>query len=219
MSDFSKARIDMVEGQLRTSGVFDPRVLSAFAKIPREAFLSAGQVPFAYADLDHKLSSDPLRYMGAPAPLAKLIELGAPGPEDVVLDVACATGYTSAVLAQLASSVVGVESDGDLVNRADEILAQLDIPNAAVIKGKPEEGAPSEAPFDVIIIGAAIDEVPKKLLEQLRDGGKLVALIGTGASARAVTFTRSEAGIAQVSAFNACLPRIAEFSKPHQFSL
>ncbi len=219
MSDFSKARIDMIEGQLRTSGVFDPRVLSAFAKIPREAFLSARQIPFAYADMDHKLCDDPLRYMGAPAPLAKLIELGAPGPDDVVLDIACANGYTSAVLAQLANSVVGVESDGGLVNRADEILAQLDIPNAAVIKGKPEEGAPAEAPFDVIIIGAAVDEVPKKLLEQLREGGKLVALIGAGASARAAIYTRSEAGIAHVSAFNACLPMLTEFSRPQQFSL
>jgi len=209
----------MIEGQLRTSGVFDLRVLAAFAKIPREAFLSAGQVPFAYADMDHKISDDPLRYMGAPAPLAKLIELGAPGPEDVVLDIACANGYTSAVLAQLASSVVGVESDGGLVNRADEIFAKLDIPNAAVIKGKPQDGAPSEAPFDVIIIGAAVDEVPKKLLEQLRDGGKLVALIGTGASASAVAYTKSEAGIAQVSSFNACLPRLAEFSRPHRFAL
>jgi len=219
MSDFSKAINEMIEGQLRTSGVFDARILSAFAKVPRHAFLTSGQIALAYSDKDHQLSKNPFRFMAAATPLAKLIQLGDPGPNDVVLDIACANGYSSAILAHLASSVVGVESDSGLVNQANDILSRLDIPNAAVIKGELKEGAGSEAPFDVIIIGGSVDEVPQKLLDQLRIGGKLAALVGSGASATAVLHTKNQTGVARVSSFNACLPVLGEFAKPHQFTL
>jgi len=219
MSDFTKARIDMVEGQLRTSGVFDARVLAAFSAIPREAFLLPEKKIFAYSDAEQKIWDSPLRIMSAAAPIARLIELAEISPDDVVLDIGSANGYTCAILSRLASSVVGVESEEKLVNQADEILSQLDIPNAAVIRGELGKGAPAEAPFDVIVIGGAVEEVPQDLLDQLRVGGKLVALIGKGASAVAVLHTKNETGFARVKSFNACLPDLAEFAKPKQFTL
>jgi len=219
MSDFAKARIDMVEGQLRTSGVFDARVLAAFSAIHREAFLLPEQKTFAYSDAEQKIWDNPLRIMSAAAPIARLIELAKISPNDVVLDIGSATGYTSAILSRLASSVVGVESDRDLVGQANENLSQLDIPNAAVIHAELDQGAPGEAPFDVIIIGGAVEEVPQSLLDQLRVGGKLVAIIGYGASGIAVLHTKNETGITRVKSFNACLPELAEFAKPQQFTL
>ncbi len=219
MIDFARARTEMVEGQLRTSGVFDHRVLAAFSRVPREVFLRDEQALFAYSDMHHRLCDNPVRYMGAPAPVARLMELANPGPQDVVLDVACATGYTSAILAHLASSVLGIESDQRLVEKAEANLSSLDIPNVAVIREDLEKGAGSEAPFDVILISAAVDEVPASLLEQLRDGGKLVTLMGRGGSARAVLYKRNRGAIARVDSFNACLPQLSEFSRSPEFSL
>ncbi len=217
MTDFAKARIDMIEGQLRPSGVFDARVLAAVGQVPRERFVPQDQRQFAYLDKEHDLAGASGRRMGAPAQVAKLIELAGVGEDDIVLDVGCGSGYSTAVLAHLANAVVAIEEDGELVDRANEILADLDISNAAVIKGPLKKGAPGEAPFDVIVIEGAVDEVPAALFDQLRVGGRLVAIVGQGADATAVTYVRSEHSLDSFPAFNAILPPLAEMTKAPGF--
>ena len=219
MTNFAQARHDMIEGQLRSSGVLDANVLAAIAQIPREEFLQDSQKGFAYVDKDHKVGDSPLRYMGAPVPGAKLIELAEVTPNDIVLDIACGSGYSTAVLAHLANSVVAVETSAALVESANETLSRLNISNAAVVQGDLARGAPGEAPFDVIIIEGAVGEVPKTLLDQLRDGGRLVALLGNGASATAVSYVKNQSGITRVPSFNACLPELEEFAVPEEFIL
>ena len=219
MIDFAKARSAMIEGQLRTSGVLDARVLSAMNAVPREEFLEGDHKTLAYLDMAHALGGKANRFMGAPAPFARLVELAEIQPSDIVLDIACGSGYSSAVIARLANSVVAVESDAELVTRANRALAKLDIGNAAVLNAPLTAGAPGEAPFDVIIIEGAVDFVPQVLFDQLREGGRLVALIGEGAGANAVLHVKGESGIASVSAFNACLPELPEFAKEPAFSL
>lgn len=218
MIDFSAARTAMIEGQLQTSGVLDKRVLEAILKVPREEFIDADLRQFAYVDRALKLPGATGRFMGAPAPVARLIELAEIEPDDIVLDVACGTGYSTAIIAHLANSVVAIESDPALVARANENLAKLDIGNAAVIKAPLAKGAPDEAPFDVIIIQGTIPEVPKALLDQLRAGGRLVALIGKGGSATALTYVKSNNGIASVPSFNANLPELEELARAPGFA-
>jgi len=218
MIDFAKARAAMIESQLQTSGVFDKRVLEAILQVPREVFVDEELRQFAYVDRELKLPGASLRFMGAPAPVARLIELAEIEPDDIVLDVACGTGYSTAVIAHLANSVVAIENDADLVARANENLAKLDIGNAAVIKASLAKGAPDEAPFDVIIIQGTIAEVPAALLDQLRVGGRLVALIGNGGSATATTYVKSKGGVAAVASFNANLPEIKELARAPGFS-
>lgn len=219
MIDFARARSAMIEGQLRTSGVLDARVLEAMNAVPRETFLEEEHKELAYLDMAHPLEGQAHRYMGAPAPFARLVELAEIQPSDIVLDIACGSGYSSAVISQLANSVVAVESDAELVRRANQALAKLDIGNAAVVKGPLTAGAPKEAPFDVILIEGAVDFVPQALFDQLRDGGRLVALIGEGAGANAVLHVKGKKGVASVTAFNACLPELAEFARAPAFSL
>ena len=218
MIDFAKARTAMIESQLQTSGVFNARVLEAFLKVPRELFVDKELRQFAYVDRELKLPGSAKRFMGAPAPVARLIELAEIEPGDIVLDVACGTGYSTAIIAHLANSVVAIESNPDLVARANEILARLDIGNVAVIKAALAHGSPEEAPFDVIIIQGAIPEAPKALLDQLRVGGRLVALIGKGGGATAMIHVKNESGITTVPSFNASLPELDELARAPAFA-
>lgn len=218
MIDFSKARTDMIEGQLTTSGVLDANVLAAFSAVPREAFLESNKHEFAYTDKEHRLAGAIERYMGTPVSIGKLLELADISKDDIVLDVACGTGYSTALLAQLANSVVAIEVDSELVDKGNEILADLDISNAAIVKGPLAKGVASEAPFDVIVIQGAVGEVPASLFAQLREGGRLVAIIGTGSSANAVLHMKTQTGIARIPSRNACMPELAEFAKKPAFA-
>ncbi len=219
MIDFAETRKAMVEGQLRTSGVLSARVLKAMGSVPREEFLDEGRKAIAYLDMDHRLEGAVGRYMASPVVLGKMIELAEIEQDDIVLDVACGTGYSTAVIAHLANSVVAIETDEAMVAQANQILAGLDIGNAAVIKASLKKGAPAEAPFDVVIIEGAVGIVPQALFDQLRVGGRLVALYGDGASATAVLHIKGEGEIARVEAFNASLPPLTELFPEPAFSL
>ena len=219
MIDFGQSRKAMVESQLMTSGVLEARVLNAMGSVPREEFLDKARKNIAYFDMAHKLDGPAGRYLAAPVAFGKLIELAEIGDDDIVLDVACGSGYSTAVIAQLANSVVAIETDEAMVAQANQILARLDIGNAAVIKAPLKRGAPAEAPFDVVIIEGAVGAVPRALFDQLRVGGRLVALFGDDASATAVLHVKGEDEIARVEAFNAALPPLSELFPEPAFSL
>jgi protein-L-isoaspartate(D-aspartate) O-methyltransferase len=181
-AEYAHLRVKMVDGQLRTTGITDARILSAMGSIPREAFLPAIRRPLAYLDedIDIPTASGHPRYLMEPAPFAKLVQLAVIGPADRVLDVGCGTGYSSAVLSQLAGSVDGLECEAGLAESARVTLAKLGFGNVAVFEGALEGGYPQNAPYDVIVVGGAVDEVPEALFGQLDEGGRLVAVIGEG---------------------------------------
>lgn len=218
MTNFAHARSEMIEGQIRPSGVFDLPLLGALRKTPREVFLPDAQKEFAYLDSEQNLISSDNRQMATPAITAKLIELAEVTSGDIVLDIACGTGYSTAILALLANSVVALEMDENLVAQANLALAELDISNAAVVQGALTKGVPKEAPFDAILIQGAVEEIPKTLFDQLRDGGRLVAVIGSGNSATAVLHVKSGGQIAQIPSFNASVPRLSDFDKKSKFT-
>jgi protein-L-isoaspartate(D-aspartate) O-methyltransferase len=188
MIDFELARATMVESQLRTDKVTDRRILSTFAALPRERFVPEGKRDLAYSDASLEvwpsIDGAPARFLLPPVVLARLIQLAAVEEKDVVLDVGCATGYSTAVLARLASMVTAVEAEPELASAAREALQELGAANATVIEGALARGVPESGPFDVILLNGSVPEVPETLLAQLKEGGRLCAVIAAGREGR-----------------------------------
>lgn len=221
MEDFDAARAKMVDSQLRTEGVTDYAVLAAMGETPRERFLPPRLRPLAYIDEDLMVKDAegdmPARYLIEPAPFARLVQAAEIMPSDIVLDIGCATGYSAAVLACLAGSVVAVEVDAELATLASENLVELGVANAAVVTGPLASGYPSEGPYDVVFVGGAVELVPDALLDQLKEGGRLVGVVGYGRAAQAMLFTRTGGDIGNRPLFNAHLRPLPGFSKPKAF--
>lgn len=219
--NFSELRTKMVDGQIRTTDVTSLPLLQAFLDIPREAFVDAGQRELAYIDEDIRIAAPsgeaPARYLMEPSPLAKLIQLADIRPGDFVLDVGAGTGYASAVMSKLAGSVIALESDPTLAERAGTLLASLGCDNVVVVEGPLSAGVAKQAPFDVIFINGAVDEVPEALLAQLREGGRLVAVIGHGNAGMARLHVKSAGGISARNAFNAAVKPLPGFERAPAF--
>lgn len=221
MMDFETARAKMVDNQIRTTDVTSHSVLKAFVAVPREAFVPAANKQLAYIDEDILIcparDGRPARYMMEASPLAKLLQLAEISREDVVLEVGCGTGYVAALLSLLAGSVVSIDSDEDLVNAAAETLSSLGYDNVAAITADLEKGYPSEAPYDLIFINGAVQDVPAVLIEQLRDGGRLVAVVGYGAAAKATVFRKHNKGSSSNTFFNASIKPLPGFVQAKEF--
>lgn len=215
MMDYTAARIKMVDNQIRTTDVTSHSVLEAFMAVPREAFVPAPLKPLAYIDNDIELA--PGRYLMEPSPLAKLIQLATVTKEDVVLEVGCGTGYTSAILSMLAGSVVALESDEALAATASETLAELGYDNVAVVTGELEKGYGAEAPYDVIFVNGAVEVIPESLFGELRDGGRLVAVQGYGNASQARLYVKERGIVSERSVFNTAVKPLPGFRKAAEF--
>jgi protein-L-isoaspartate(D-aspartate) O-methyltransferase len=202
MTDFDRARKVMVDNQLRTAGITDRRLLGAMGEVARERFVPEARRGLAY--IDDEIAVGGGRKLGAPAPFAKLIQLAEIDGTDRVLDLGCGTGYSAAVLAEIAASVVAVETDPTLAASA---RASLTGGNVTVVEGPLETAGKSGGPYDVIVIEGVIGAVPDALFAQLKPEGRVVALIGqAGQPAVAHLFARSGKGMAARAAFDARLP-------------
>jgi len=218
MEDFAVARTKMVDSQLRTENVTDYDVLAAMGAVPRELFVPPDQRALAYLDKDIPIGGGTSRrYLMEAAPFARLLQLAEISKTDRVLDVGCGAGYSAAVLASLAGSVVAVESDPALAAQATRNLANLGIENASANVNALEEGHPSGGPYDVILLDGAVERIPDSLFDQLKEGGRLVAVVGYGRAAQATLFTRSDHEIGRRPAFNADVPPLPGFRKPEVF--
>ncbi|WP_395820441.1 protein-L-isoaspartate O-methyltransferase [Devosia sp.] len=204
MVDFERARKIMVDNQLRTSNVTDRRVLAAMLSVPREQFVPADRKVLAYIDDAHDLGHG--RSLAAPAPFAKLLQLAEIESGDAVLDVGAGLGYSTAVLAQLAHEVIGVEVDAGLAAEAKKSLAAAGVSNADIVVGSFDSLAPGARSFDVIVLEGAVDMVPPGLFSLLAEGGRLVALIQRGAAAVANVYVKSGDAVNARAEFNASLP-------------
>jgi protein-L-isoaspartate(D-aspartate) O-methyltransferase len=218
MIDYVHARKTMVDNQLRTSSVTDRRVLSAMGEVPRELFVPAVRKPLAYIDEAHPLEGAPGRYLGAPAPFARLVQLAEIDHTDHVLDLGCGNGYSAAVLSRLAGSVVAVESDSNLALKARAALKELGATNVEVVQGAAAAGAAAKGPYDVIVIEGSISAVPEALFGQLKPEGVLVALVAdAGRPAVAHVFAQSGKGIAARAEFDGKLPPLGTAPSKDEF--
>jgi protein-L-isoaspartate(D-aspartate) O-methyltransferase len=223
MTDFNEQRLNMVESQVRPSDVTDQRIIRAMLEVPRERFVPAELAPIAYYDGPVPVAARPSggepRCLLPARTFAKLVQLAEIGPQSSVLDVGCATGYSTAVLARLAHRVVALEADRDLARTAAAALQELGTGNAKVVEGALAAGAPGEGRFDAILLNGAIPAVPPPLLEQIADGGRLVAVLHQGPVSRSHVWRRSGKVVNGQRAFDGAAAPLPGFEVPLEFVL
>ena len=216
MIDFSAARANMVDSQLRTNKVTDQQVIAGFEAIPRETFLPESLRGVAYVDEDLAIGGG--RYVMEPMVLARLIQAAVPGDTDIVLEIGAARGYGTAILAQIAATVVGLDSDKDLVATANETLNTMGIDNAVAVTGEMTQGYAKQAPYDVILLGGSVGAVPDAIVAQLADGGRLVAVVqDEGGLGRATLLQRTGENVSERRLFDASTPVLAGFERDSGF--
>jgi protein-L-isoaspartate(D-aspartate) O-methyltransferase len=215
MLDFAAARRMMVDCQVRTSDVTDLRVIAAMLTVPRERFVPKASAELAYLDAD--LPVDSARRLLKPMVLAKLIQAAEIGETDRVLIVGCATGYSAAVIEHLAGSVVALEQDPNLAQLARDNLQALGARNATVVTGALVGGWPAAAPYNVILLDGAVEDVPQALLRQLKDGGRLLGVVGRPPLSKAMLFRSTGTESSSRLIFDATAPALPGFAKPPAF--
>ena len=215
MFDAANARRLMVEGQVRTADVTDADLLEAMQTLPRERFLPASLAPLAYMDSDIPLANG--RALLKPMVLAKLIQAAQVSRADRVLDVGCATGYSSAVLAALAGSVVALEEDADLARQARESLAAVGAATVEVVTGPLTAGWASGGPYDVILLNGATEIAPDMLGRQLKPDGRLVGVHGRSPASKAMIYHFIEGHMIGRPIFDAAARLLPGFVAPPEF--
>lgn len=172
--NYLEARHNMVESQLKPNAVTDKNIVDVFRKVPRENFVPDAQKSICYLDEDIALKKG--RYMLEPVVLGRMLQAAQIKPTDIVLDIGCLTGYSTAIISQLAETVIAIEEDSDLRKMADANLCHEDYCNTAVYGGSHKQGLPDQGAYDVIFIQGVADEIPDSLYDQLKEGGRLLAI-------------------------------------------
>lgn len=212
MIDFAAARRMMVDGQVRTADVTDLALLAAMDEVPRERFVPAAKAELSYLDLDLPAAEGRTgRRLLKPMVLAKLIQAAEVAPTDRVLDVGCASGYSSALLSKLAGSVVALDEDRGLTAAAAVALRPFG--NVQVVTGPLTEGWPAAAPYDAIVMQGATEVVPDVLLRQLKDGGRLVCVFGPGPQRKAMLYRNTDGEISGRPMFDAAAALLPGFGR------
>jgi protein-L-isoaspartate(D-aspartate) O-methyltransferase len=175
-ADFTAQRERMVEQQLKSRGIKDEHVLAAMAKVPREEFIPADQRGEAYQDGPLPIGYD--QTISQPYIVAFMTEQLQPKPDDRVLEIGTGSGYQAAILANLVANVYTIEIVEPLARTAEATLQRLGYKNVHLKVGDGYKGWPEEAPFDAIIVTCAPDNVPQPLIDQLKDGGRMVIPVG-----------------------------------------
>ncbi len=221
MADYATRRTMMVDTQVRPSDVTKFPIIEAMLAVPREDFVPASAREAAY--VGENLSLGEGRVLLEPRTFAKMLDALSVGPTDVVLDLGCGLGYSTAVLARLADFVVAVEEDAGWATEAQATLSGSGIDNAAVLTGPLAAGAAKSAPYDVIVVEGAVEEVPQAVLDQLKDGGRIACIFAEGALGvvRIGRMSAPDGGARRIGwhfAFNAGAPVLPGFGRAAAFS-
>jgi protein-L-isoaspartate(D-aspartate) O-methyltransferase len=206
----------MIDSQIFANGVTNVRLLEAFRKVPREQFLPPTKRSVAYADAEVEVAHG--RSLLAPRTFAKLLQLAEIQPTDSVLDVGCATGYSTAILSRISNRVIGLEQDADLVRIASETLYECGEGNASVMQGALPDGNRGGAPFDVIVVEGAFEQNPERLIAQLSEAGRLVGILQNEEERHAVIYFKERGDVARKIGFDASAPVLNGFRQPAGFT-
>lgn len=217
MTDYAARRTTMVDTQVRPSDVTKFPIIEAMLSIPREEFVPDNRREAAYVGENQDIGAG--RVMLEPRTLAKMLDALDVQRDEMVLDLGCGLGYSSAVIARLAEAVVAVESNEALADEAQDILSREGADNVILHHGPLAEGAAQHGPYDVIVIEGAVAELPAAILDQLKDGGRIACLFMEGALGVVRVGYKLDGGISWRFAFNASAPVLAGFEKQVAFSL
>lgn len=207
MPDYKAARVNMVDSQIHPMGVVSEAVLDAFRTIPREEFVAQDKRGVAYGDEDMPIGAG--RCLMEPVTHARLLQAATLIGCDSVLDVGCGSGYSAAILSKLASKIVAVEPDAGLLAHAEKAWRATGCSGIIPHQGPFADGCATHAPYSLIIINAAVAEIPEVLADQLAPGGRLLAVLRRGGDkiGRAVLVLKSEDGkVGQRVLFDAAVP-------------
>jgi len=215
MFDSAAARRMMVDGQVRTADVTNLDLIAAMLSVPRERFVPSSLAEQAYVDSDIAIGQG--RALLKPMVLAKLIHAARVRSDDHVLDVGCGTGYSSAVLARLAGSVIALEEDAALARQAKEALAATGAAGVVVAIAPLIEGWPAAAPYDLILLNGATEITPEALGRQLKPSGRLACIFGRAPASKGMIYRLVEGRLVGRPIFDAAAPLLPGFVAPPAF--
>jgi protein-L-isoaspartate(D-aspartate) O-methyltransferase len=215
---YATARFNMVESQIRTNKVTDPALLAALSRLPRQIFVPAELAGVAYVDKGLRIA--PNRYLVEPLTTARLLQAAEVTPADRVLVIGAGTGYSAAILGDLAASVTAVESDAALADAARSNLAALAVTNAVVHTGPLEKGHAASGPYDVVLIDGMIADLPKKIADQMVEHGRLVTVKAQeGRSGTGMLYRKLGGSVSGRVLFDAVTPFLPGFEPRSAFAL
>jgi protein-L-isoaspartate(D-aspartate) O-methyltransferase len=213
-----QARFNMIEQQIRPWDVLDTSVLSLLSVVRREDFVPAVHSSLAFMDLEIPLPGG--RFMLTPKLEARMVQDLNLSKRDNVLLVGAGTGYVAALLAHKCKRVIGIERSAELASMARNNLRQARVNNAEIVEGNGRDGLPGQAPFDAILIAGSVTDLPPALLEQLKPGGRLLAVVGREPVMQGVLYTKSTSGqLTQAPLFDTVVPPLdgATSAQPFRF--
>jgi len=217
MTDFAERRRMMVDTQVRPSDVTKYPIIESMLSVPREAFVGESQIEAAYADQNVPLAEG--RVLLEARTLAKTLDALDITNEELVLDVGCGLGYSSAVVARMAQMVIGVEEDQDLAKEAQAQLSEVGVDNAIVHEGPLAAGAAEHGLYDVILVQGGVETLPSALVDQLKEGGRIAVLFMTGALGEVKIGYKANGALSWRFSFNATAPVLPGFAAEREFSL
>ncbi|MBE9476825.1 MAG: protein-L-isoaspartate O-methyltransferase [Proteobacteria bacterium] len=216
MTDYKTARTAMVDCQIRPSDVTKYPILEAFLSTPREAYVPTGTRPIAYAG-EH-IVLDGGRAILDGRTYAKMLDALNVQSDELVLDLGCGLGYSTAILASMAEAVVAVESDAKMAEEASATLSAQSVDNAYVTNGALVDGNAKNGPYDAIILQGAVDEIPDALVRQLKDGGRICAIFRDKTHGECRIGYKTNQKLSWRSAFDASAPLIDGFETKPEFN-
>lgn len=217
MTDFAARRETMVDTQIRPADVTKFPVIDAFLTVPRELFVPEEKREAAY--MGDNIDLGGARAILEPRTLAKMLDALDLQPDDLVLDIGSAYGYSAAVAAHLAEAVVAVEEDEGMAREAQTRLAEYGSDNVALHEGPLAEGAARHGPYDAILVQGAVGELPQAIVDQLKEDGRIVCLFEDGRLGTVRLGHKVEGAVSWRFAFNAGAPVLPGFERRTEFSL
>ena len=207
---------NMVEGQIKPLGNISKQVMDAFLSIPRDQFVPLELKNFAYLEKNIELSNG--RFLLKPSLIAKIISLADFNSSDTVLIIGSSTGYSSAILSNIAETVISIEEDDQLVNFSETIVLDKKIDNVVFLKKDLNEGCPEHGPFNKILIEGAVEDIPSYLFDQIDENGKMIAIIANGDLSEVREYNKVEENIGSKFLFNCEAPKLKAFNKTDSFN-